>query len=288
MRKSGCKSTAFFSFFQIFLQKNDINIRFLCIFAAMLVKTEAIVLHSFKYGEQKLVVDMFTRQQGRLSFMVVLPRSSRGQLKKHYFQPLTALVVEVDVRPSLQFQKLVNATLLQPRTSLLCEPVKISIGLFVAEFLCHALKGEQQNELLFDYIASSIDWLDGCESGYANFHLVFLMRLSRFLGFYPNLELDDEGERVMDSMKRNEDSCYFDLRAGTFCNSVPVHRDFLMPQEARVLLLMMRMNYANMHLFRMNREQRNRCVEVALQFYRLHLPDFPDLRSLAVLHDLWA
>ena len=60
-----------------------------------------------------------------------------------------------------------------------------------------------------------------------------------------------------------------------------------MPDEARTLQLMMRMDFANMHLFRMNRQQRNRCVEVAIQFYRLHLPDFPDLRSLEVLRDLW-
>jgi DNA repair protein RecO (recombination protein O) len=50
---------------------------------------------------------------------------------------------------------------------------------------------------------------------------------------------------------------------------------------------MMRMDFVNMHLFRMNRQQRNRCIEVAILFYRLHLPDFPDLRSLEVLHDLW-
>jgi DNA repair protein RecO (recombination protein O) len=51
--------------------------------------------------------------------------------------------------------------------------------------------------------------------------------------------------------------------------------------------LMMRMDLANMHLFRMNHQQRNRCIEVAMQYYRLHLPDFPELRSLDVLQELW-
>lgn len=238
----------------------------------MLEKTEAFVLHSFRYGESKMIVDMFTRLHGRLSFVIALPKTSKGKLKKQYFQPLTLLNIECDVRPQSQLQKLCDAAILTPLSSLQTEPSKLAISLFLAEFLYHALKGEQRNEALFDYVASSVQWLDSRDSQFANFHLVFLMRLSRFLGFYPNIE---EGDR------------YFDLRAATFCSMPPLHRDFLMPQEASMLRLMMRMDFVNMHLFRMNRQQRNHCIEVAILFYRLHLPDFPDLRSLEVLHDLW-
>ena len=244
-------------------------------------KTEAIVLHTIKYGEQKIIVDMFTRQHGRLSFIVPLPKSAHAKLKKQYFQPFTLLTIECDLRPLAQLQKLHDASILMPLPTLLCDPSKLSICLFLSEFLYHALKGEQQNMLLFDYVVSSLQWLDSRERDFANFHLVFLMRLSRFLGFYPNLE--ERGER---REERNE-AVYFDLRAASFCAAPPLHRDFLMPEEAGILRLMMRMDFATMHLFRMNRQQRNRCIEVALLFYRLHLPDFPDLRSLEVLRDLW-
>lgn len=247
----------------------------------MLSKTEAIVLHSIKYGEAKMIVDMFTRQHGRLSFVVSLPKTTRGKLKKQYFQPLTLLSIECDIRPQQQLQKLSDASLLFPLSTLLYDPTKLSISLFLSEFLYHALKSEQHNEPLFDYIISSIQWLDSCESNYANFHLVFLMHLSRFLGFYPNLE--ESGERGIESHE-----LYFDLRAACFCSFVPLHRDYLMPQEASMVKLMMRMDYPTMHLFRLNRQQRNRCIEVALLFYRIHLPAFPDLRSIEVLKDLWA
>lgn len=268
----------------------------------MLSKTEAIVLHSIKYGEAKMIVDMFTRQHGRLSFMVSLPKTTRGKLKKQYFQPLTLLSIECDIRPQQQLQKLSDASLLFPLSTLLYDPTKLSISLFLSEFLYHALKSEQHNEPLFDYIISSIQWLDSCESNYANFHLVFLMHLSRFLGFYPNLE--ESGERGIERGERREEreekkagngerkaeshELYFDLRAACFCTFVPLHRDYLMPQEASMVKLMMRMDYPTMHLFRLNRQQRNRCIEVALLFYRIHLPAFPDLRSIEVLKDLWA
>lgn len=241
----------------------------------MLAKTEAIVLHSLKYGEQRVIVDMFTRQHGRVSFIVPLPRSARGKIKKQYFQPLTLLNIEADVRPQVQLQKLSDASLLSPLSALHSDPSKLAIALFLSEFLYHALRSEQQNEPLFQYVTSSIEWLDGCETGFANFHLVFLMRLSRFLGFYPNLE-------------HTPTEPYFDLRAATFTATPPLHRDFLMPQEAARIQLLMRMDYVSMHLFRLHRSERNRILELLLLYYRLHLPDFPELRSTEILHDLFS
>ena len=220
---------------------------------------------------------MFTRQWGRLSFALQLPRTAQAKLKKQYFQPLTLLYIEADIRQQAQLQKISEASLLLPLPALLSDPSKLAIGLFVCEFLYHALRDEQHNEPLFDYVRTSIEWLDGRERDFANFHLVFLMRLSRFLGFFPNLEDLVPGETP-----------YFDLRAACFCQQPPLHRDFLMPQEASRIHLLMRMDYATMHLFRLSRADRNRILEILIQYYRLHIPQFPELRSLPVLQELFA
>ena len=247
----------------------------------MLVKTEAIVLHSFKFGESKMIVDMFTREAGRLSFVVSLPKTSKSRLKKQYFQPMTLLEIECDVRQRLQLQKLKDARLLSAYASIPFSPEKLALSLFVAEFLYHALHSEQQNEPLFVYVCDSMQWLDMASAGYANFHLTFLMRLSRFLGFYPNLEVRGEGREVRGEM-------FFDLREGQFCTSAPMHRDFLQPDDARRIHILMRMDFPTMHLYRLSRQERNRIIDVLLQYYRLHIPQFPELKSLAVLQELWA
>jgi len=244
------------------------------VYCQVLTKSEAIVLHALKYGETRLIVDMFTRQHGRLSFVVPLPRTPRGRLKKQFFQPLTLLAVETDVRPRLQLQQLKHAAILCPLPSLQTHPAKLSITLFLAEFLYHALKGEQQNEPLFDYVVSSLQWLDAATLHVANFHLVFLMRMARFLGFSPNLDDYTPG------------SC-FDLRASCFCQQPPAHREFLPPSEADKVQLMMRMDYHTMHLFRLSHHDRNRLLDIALAYYRIHLPAFPELHSLEVLQQLW-
>ena len=241
----------------------------------MMTKMEGIVLHSFKYGEQKMIVDMFTREWGRVSFVVNVPKTQKGRLKKQYFQPMTLLQIECDYRPRVQLQKLMDARLLAPYASIPFMPDKLAISLFIAEFLYHGLRLEQRNDLLFDYIDDSMLWLDAAETEYANFHLTFLMRLSRFLGFYPNLDDYTEG-------------CVFDLRSSCFSMQVPTHRDFLSPADAQKIHLLMRMDYPTMHLFRLSHQERNRICAVLLHYYRLHIPKFPELKSLAVLQELFS
>ena len=245
---------------------------YLC--TVMLTKTQAIVLHSLKYGESRLIVDMFTRAFGRQSFIVSIPKTAKSKIKKQFFQPLTLLEIETDLRPKLQLQKLNDVRLLSPFASIPFEPDKLAISLFVAEFLYYALRSEQRNELLYDYLENSIMWLDGQQTNFANFHLVFLLRLTRFLGFYPNLDDYEDGD-------------YFDLRESEFMRNPPVHRDFLHPEEAQKVQLMMRMDFPTMHLFRMSHDDRNRLLEVSIKYYRLHLPDFPEMKSIEVLQALY-
>ena len=228
-------------------------------FYVMLTKTTAIVLHNIKYGDSKMIVDMFTRAHGRMSFVVSIPKSSKSKLRKQFFQPLSMLSLEYDYRPKVQLQKIRNVALFHPYSSLPFDIDKLTVGMFISEFLYHSLYGEQQNEPMFDYISDSLQWFDSSPTSAANFHLVFMMRLSRFLGFYPNLDDFVPG-------------CVFDLRSGSFSSVAPLHSDCLSSEEASQMSLMMRMNYSTMHLFRFTRAQRNRLLDVIVQYYRLHIP----------------
>ena len=243
-------------------------------FYVMLTKTTAIVLHNIKYGDSKMIVDMFTRAHGRMSFVVSIPKSSKSKLRKQFFQPLSMLSLEYDYRPKVQLQKIRNVALFHPYSSLPFDIDKLTVGMFISEFLYHSLYGEQQNEQMFDYISDSLMWFDGSPSPASNFHLVFMMRLSLFLGFYPNLDDFVPG-------------CVFDLRSGSFSSVAPLHSDYLLPDEASQMSLMMRMNYSTMHLFKFTRAQRNRLLDVIVQYYRLHIPGFPEMKSLDVLRNIY-
>ena len=241
----------------------------------MFQKLTGIVLHTLKYNDASNIIDIYTREGGRMSFLVKIPRSRKSGVRSVLFQPLALVGLEADVRPTSSLHRIREAKSLHPFVSLPYHPYKSSIAMFLAEFLYRALKEEAPNEPLFAYLQHSIRWLDECgERPFANFHLVFLMRLSRFLGLYPNVDDYIEG-------------CYFDMLNACFTPLLPKGGTFLKPDEAGRIRLLLRMNYDTMHLFAMSRADRNRCLTVINDYYRLHLPDFPVLKSLDVLKELF-
>lgn len=240
----------------------------------MQVKTRAIVLHTFKYGETQMITEMLTAECGRISCITRLPSRRGGKIKKQYFQTLSILDVVLDINKRSNLHRISEASPVYAFTSIPFNPVKMSITMFVAEFIRNAARMEQSDAPTFDYIANSIMWLDGCEGHFANFHLVFMMRMSIFLGFYPNLEDYRNGD-------------WFDMRTGCFCGSMPLHHDRLNPDEAARMGTLLRMSFATMHLFKMSRDERNRMVELIMKYYRAHIPGFPDLRSHDILKELF-
>ena len=174
----------------------------------MLEKTRAIVLNSLKYGESQMIVDMYTEGRGRLSFIQRIPRQGRGGIKKQYFQPLTILDIEFDYRATQRLHKLRSAAVAFPFRSLPFDMAKLSIALFVAEFTIYVTRSEQADPALYAFVENSVRWLDACEGSFANFHIIYMLHLSRFVGFYPNL---DSGVG----------KTWFDMRSGCFTGSMP-------------------------------------------------------------------
>ena len=240
----------------------------------MQIKTRAIVLHTLKYGDSKLIVDLLTSCRGRISCILRISTSSKSRLKKQYFQPLFILDIVIDERPKSNLQHIKEAHVAVPFTSIPFEPYKLSTTLFIAEFIRGIAHNEDIDEITFNYIENSILWLDGCNKPTANFHLVFMMRMSRFLGFYPNVS-------------NYEDGCFFDMRSGYFCKSAPLHHDWLAPEEAMHIRTMLRMNYPTMHLFKMSRTERNHLLDIIMDYYHIHIPSLTEIKSIDVLKELF-
>ena len=241
----------------------------------MLQRISGIVLRTIKYKDTSAIADVYTDALGRASFMVSTSRSRKSAVKPVLFQPLALVELEADIRPNTSIYKIREAKSCYPFSSLPYDPRKSAIAMFLAEFLCRAVREEVENRPLFTYLRHSIMWLDECRSGFSNFHIVFLIRLSRFLGFYPNLE-------------GYTPNCYFDLLNACFTPFRPSgHSYYIDPAETARLRNLTRMKYDTMRLFPMNRTERARCLTVIEQYYRLHLPDFPELKALEVLKELF-
>lgn len=149
----------------------------------MVTTTDAIVLRTLKYGDQKLIVDFYTEQLGRVSSMVKLSVTKKGRMRKQLFQPLTLLSITVDYRQRQQLQKLQDVQMLAPWQTLCFDPVKTTVGIFLAEVLYNVARQEQTDETLFRFVRTSMEWFDTTDRGVANFHIAFLIQLTRYLGW---------------------------------------------------------------------------------------------------------
>lgn len=219
----------------------------------MMEKTKAVVLHTLRYADSKNIVTMFTESHGALSFMVRVPKNRRSVMQNVLLSPLSLLEIDLDYQESSRLQRLIDVRVDEPYSSLPYNPMKQTIALFLSEFLYYSLREEQSNPDLFSYLVNSLLWLDARTEQYANFPLTFLIRLSRFLGIWPDTE------EAQKTLRQGEDS--------------------LVP-------LILRMDFATMHLFRFSREQRQRLLEVLNDYYRLHVPHFPELKSMAILREV--
>lgn len=239
----------------------------------MEVKTKAVVLRSVKYGDNSLIVDMLTESVGRVAFAVRVPKTQKGKLKRQLFQPLTILSIVFRHNQRASLQHLRDVTIAVPYASLNADPAKMCIAMFLAEFLSYATRGEQLNDALFRFVVSGLEWLDGASAGYANFHLVFMLSMTRFIGILPNFD----GFRA---------GSLFDLREGHFTSLVPLHHDFLDSAEAGLLVSLSGVDYGSMASLHLNRTQRNRITDILVTYYRLHVPEMPELRCLSVLKEV--
>lgn len=237
-------------------------------------KIRGIVLRTVKYGDTGLIVDMFTLQYGRRSFATKVTKGRRTASNASLWNPLAMVEFDADIRPNGKLPAPKEARLYYNNMRTLTNPVKSALALFLSEFLCSALKSETENTALYSYMEMSLQLFDSTEKDFANFHLVFLMRLTRFLGIYPNLD----SASPLD---------FFNMESGCFCKARPYHPNYLNPDDARRIPQLFRMNYDTMHLFRMSRTDRWNILGILNSYYSLHIPGFPELKSLDILHEVF-
>jgi DNA repair protein RecO (recombination protein O) len=239
----------------------------------MQIKTTGIVLHSIKHTDSSTIITVYTRQFGRVSYMVYGVNKKKSVCRAAFLQPLSIVEMDVFHIPGKDIQRIKDMKMEYQFTGIPFNPIKNSVALFLSEILFRTLRQTEPDENLFLFLENSIQQLDCCEEGIANFHLVFLIKLSRYLGFEPNLE-DNNGK-------------YFDLMNGVFLKDKPLHAHFLLPETATDFVSLLQTDYSDMHKLILTRGKRTNLLKSLVEYYRLHIPEFHGLHSLAVLQSLF-
>lgn len=240
----------------------------------MLHKTEGIVLSVRKYSDRYSIVQILTSKFGRVDYLLPKTQGKRSKLNNMLFVPLSILNLEVEHLPTRDIQRLKEAEREVLFYEISYNPVKTSITFFLSEFLSKLLYETDNNEVLFLFLKKSILTLENLDKGLANFHIAFLLQFTKFVGIGPNMDNYEKGY-------------VFDLLNGNYIDKSSTNRNCLSGQESKFLLVLNKMNYRNMHLYKLSRNDRNNIIDKLLLFYRLHLSDFHTLKSLDVLREIF-
>jgi len=239
----------------------------------MLITTNAVVLSKLKYRDNDLIVKCYTQQLGCISLILrgVL-KSKKGHSKSAYFQLLSQLQLVVDYKNNRTLHTLKETKLNYLYTSLHSSVLKSSIVMFLAEVLSSILKEEEQNETLFSYLETTLQWLD-THKEYSNFHLLFLLNLTKYLGFYPDLE--------------HKGFNFFNLIDGKFENK-QINKYSISGENITLLKQLLNTTFEVLPLVKINSKQRQSFLNMILLYFELHLGSFKPPKSLQIFNQVFS
>lgn len=239
----------------------------------MQVKTSGIVLHSIKYTDSTTIITIYTRQFGRVSYFVHGVNKKKSACPAAFIQPLSIVEIDIFYSSGKNIQRLKEIRMEHTFNGIPFDPIKNSLALFLSEVLFRTLRQFEPDESLYLFLDNSILQLDCSETNISNFHLVFLLKLTRYLGFEPN---QDELQTKV-----------FDLMNGIFLKEKPLHPHYLLQEVSADFIRVLNADYSNMHNLSFTRSRRANLLQSIVEYYQLHLPDFHGLHSLSILQSLF-
>ena len=220
----------------------------------MLHKTRGIVFRFTKYGETSIIVTIFTDLFGLQSYMVNGVRSKSGKGLIALYQPLMLLELIVYHKENANILRIKEVKCFHPYATLLTDIRKSAQALFLNEIINKAVKEQSHAQDICSFLFDSFEVLDRLTTNYENFHLIFLIKLSRFLGFGPHHAHELLTGRVLDI------------------------------KEEVILEKMLQAGYDE--VVPITNTQRRNILDLVLRFYADHIENLGEIRSIHVLREV--
>jgi DNA repair protein RecO (recombination protein O) len=237
----------------------------------MIVKTKAIVISSLKFQEKSLIVKCFTLSSGLKSYFVRDAFSSRKASQKiAYFQPLSILEIEAVHKNKGTLENFKEIKTAVPFQSIHTDIIKSTMVMFLSEMLHYSIQEEEKNESLFLFLETALTWLDHHDD-ISNFHLILLLEITKYLGFYPDTT--------------EIDLTYFEINNGVF--SLFQGANTLTEHETNLFKKLIELKFDNnQKIFHV--VERQILLKILIDYYASHLEGFKKPKSLDVLKEIFS
>lgn len=244
----------------------------------MSTKTEAIVLSKIKYSDSSYIVNLFTKDFGRVAVFVRISGTkakSKEKIKTALLFPLNIIEVELSLRETRNIQTLKYCNFVEQINMVCLDVHKAAIAQFIAEIILKTMKDEQSDIGLYQYLKSIIMHLNNQSELTNNLHLLFLKEYAKFLGFQIT-----NNYSVL--------TPYFNLREGMFLNVFTTEEETLDMELSSALSNLININLESLSRFKLNYTTRKKLLDAFLLYFKMHIEKLPEIKSLKVLNEVFA
>ena len=235
----------------------------------MKLTDKGLLISRIPYSETSMIVRCFTQDHGLKAFLF------QGAKKKnaHILMAMAPIEFSYYQRSDSQLGKMTGAQLFYTFQEIPFHTVKSGIIFFQAEMLQNVLHEDVKDEQLFHFIVSELQWLDH-STVYTNYPIYWLLELTQHLGFYPY---------VVD-----KDGTYFDLEDGQFISAAPLNHTCQKGETVELLRDLIDHSKDEILAWNLSKSDRKKLMTLLFDYYKLHIPNFRDLKSIEVIESLWA
>ena len=233
----------------------------------MKYKSRAIALSYIKQGEGSIIARIFTEEKGLQSFIVKGVRAKNAKKKLGLFQPLQLLSINATYLPKNSLQYISEIALEHSQINNGIDMKKKFISIFVAEVISKVLLEREKDKALFKFIWELEIDLNSLEKINPNFPLIFLIRLSEYLGFSPS--------------KEQITGVYFNMELGQFTNNQQ-QLDYYVEKENSIYLRELLENKD----INIPYQNRNQILLSLINYYKLQHYELKNMTSHLIIESL--
>lgn len=238
-------------------------------------KTRGIVLHKVNFAESSVIVKVYTELFGLQTYLIKGVRKKKPTISPNLLQHLSLLDLVVYRKESADIQHIREIRPAYAFAHIPFDIRKSSLAIFINEIIYKALREEEANPELFTFLFTAIILLDELEDHLSTFHIWFCIQLSRYLGFFPSDNYD-------------KTHTFFDLREGIYLDSPPLHPQYLSKELSQVLFRFSDESYSTMAKITLNFNLRKQLLTGLIDYYRIHLHGFGEVKSNEILEQVLA
>ena len=237
----------------------------------MFTSTKGIVLRTYPFKDKMCISRVFTRNTGIESFIV---KRVKNQLILTQSLNMVDLVFKKKNTSNLLFVKEAQVDYVYQSLNLKAEKIQTSIVL--CEILNKIVK--EKNPELYDFVTTSLQWLDQSVKCHIGFNSLFLIKLCDFVGISPSVYSDDNPSAPK----------FLNIADGEFIHleNTKLKKDIVPSLESEMIYALSKIGFDDLNTIGLSIKLNNSIFNYLLLYISRHLTDLSSFRSLKIIIEL--